>query len=1092
MRMPGHLRRRYQGRIPMKQNKMKIQFVLFLLLFVCTNMANGAVGPVSSNGFQHYLFWQSDTTPGYRGGVLYHVSMSGTTADTHIVKRYQPYYLAVPETIDICTDTIRTSLDPLRLFINADTAYTNAETTWFSGNQPKYFRTWENRWLEYRHDSLFITDTLNGMSPVVYVQDTLVRVHLGFGSRHTATGEKSASPLGGLRKYDFLVVNGKRCRINGVSSEIPYSNNDIILFVEKSCPTGRNMAINAVFRTLPCLKTLSTDAGYKLLADPNFPNKLYAFYISDSGRVMCHVSWDNGLSWEEWNRALSNAVMTDSTAPRSGLSASISLSGLITLSWSGNGSGTTLQAPVVLDTMVFYVRPSNDAGLDVNNTGKSVQSPFNSIDRALTQIIMEETGLNHATVLNNETGASGRDTAFAKVRPTASRSYTVKILPGEYIDSWGDGVLTGGKTVVNRVFFPDWDRSLTVESYYRELDSMAVMNGNYSQFYFNTSEYCSGTNPGNKYLNQYPLESGHLAVNRLKFTARIQNRENPYPAAVVNIGNDIFSLANIRLTGNFLFSMDSIQYTTIGRRFFCNVFQTASGAANYLDNIFLGNNVFHRIFSFNAYGINGSAYDYSLGFYLINNTHYKARSRYWTEMSHYGRISVFNSIFQDCASPFSPGQYVDMGNYLRSDTGGVVYASSGQNWFADTVHWHLNNLKLKDTASLRTMGVEKNLLDSLLPRDFYNVPRAGGDVIGACMAGPANPLTLSCKYVIEGDSIGIRVSIGNLDSLKDVDTIMIFRDSNMFVTDIRHRPDAVFFYPGADSAYVSRNLQASIYRFTVVTGKKIGDGMVNWGYVTLPLNSCDIFYGCGGPDSTYYCDTALYIGKDSMQVRFVAPFPKDTNSVPPKLIVPWWDQSISRIWIYIGTDTTRLLEAVLNRDTTIYSASFPFIDTIIALTGDTIYTDSIVVGFGGLTGGTRYFISAATAFEGCDFCYSSVIRSNLRSFVTLPDLGADKDLDAFPEDYCLEYNYPNPFNSSTSIRYGIPKARQGRPEVRVAIYDLRGRLVYEERTPQAEPGYHVVNWGGRLKNGLAAGSGVYYLDFTVGGFKKRLKLLMVK
>ena len=45
--------------------------------------------------------------------------------------------------------------------------------------------------------------------------------------------------------------------------------------------------------------------------------------------------------------------------------------------------------------------------------------------------------------------------------------------------------------------------------------------------------------------------------------------------------------------------------------------------------------------------------------------------------------------------------------------------------------------------------------------------------------------------------------------------------------------------------------------------------------------------------------------------------------------------------------------------------------------------------------------------------------------------------DAIPENFVIEEAYPNPFNPTTTIKYGISKT----DKVSIRIYDLIGRLV---------------------------------------------------
>ena len=69
---------------------------------------------------------------------------------------------------------------------------------------------------------------------------------------------------------------------------------------------------------------------------------------------------------------------------------------------------------------------------------------------------------------------------------------------------------------------------------------------------------------------------------------------------------------------------------------------------------------------------------------------------------------------------------------------------------------------------------------------------------------------------------------------------------------------------------------------------------------------------------------------------------------------------------------------------------------------------------------------------------------------------ADGSPHPIPVDYYLQPNHPNPFNPSTTISFGMPKA--GR--VVLAIYDIRGRRVATLANEDYTAGMHQVVWNG--------------------------------
>lgn len=81
-----------------------------------------------------------------------------------------------------------------------------------------------------------------------------------------------------------------------------------------------------------------------------------------------------------------------------------------------------------------------------------------------------------------------------------------------------------------------------------------------------------------------------------------------------------------------------------------------------------------------------------------------------------------------------------------------------------------------------------------------------------------------------------------------------------------------------------------------------------------------------------------------------------------------------------------------------------------------------------------------------------------------------------PPTYDLTSIYPNPFNHRTAIRYSVPN----RGEVRVAAYDVSGRLVKELYRGDRYPGEYSILW-------QAPAAGVYLIQVETDGGIKRVE-----
>ncbi len=69
----------------------------------------------------------------------------------------------------------------------------------------------------------------------------------------------------------------------------------------------------------------------------------------------------------------------------------------------------------------------------------------------------------------------------------------------------------------------------------------------------------------------------------------------------------------------------------------------------------------------------------------------------------------------------------------------------------------------------------------------------------------------------------------------------------------------------------------------------------------------------------------------------------------------------------------------------------------------------------------------------------------------------------------VSQNFPNPFNGETVIQYELPETA----DVRVSVYDLRGRQVAGLLTEKQNSGDHFIRWNGQSGTGESLASGVY-------------------
>lgn len=92
------------------------------------------------------------------------------------------------------------------------------------------------------------------------------------------------------------------------------------------------------------------------------------------------------------------------------------------------------------------------------------------------------------------------------------------------------------------------------------------------------------------------------------------------------------------------------------------------------------------------------------------------------------------------------------------------------------------------------------------------------------------------------------------------------------------------------------------------------------------------------------------------------------------------------------------------------------------------------------------------------------------------------------EGYFLANNYPNPFNSSTKIRYGLGEKNQ----VSLVIFNLIGMPIRALVDDKKDEGDYTVYWDGLDEFGKSVGNGVYFYKIITPNFSNTKKMLILK
>ena len=92
------------------------------------------------------------------------------------------------------------------------------------------------------------------------------------------------------------------------------------------------------------------------------------------------------------------------------------------------------------------------------------------------------------------------------------------------------------------------------------------------------------------------------------------------------------------------------------------------------------------------------------------------------------------------------------------------------------------------------------------------------------------------------------------------------------------------------------------------------------------------------------------------------------------------------------------------------------------------------------------------------------------------------------KEYALDYNFPNPFNSNTIIKYSIPNLSQ----VKLVIFNLLGeeiKTLVNEYKPAGNYEIEFNSHSGEVRN---LPSGVYFYQLRAGNFVETKKMLLLK
>lgn len=93
-----------------------------------------------------------------------------------------------------------------------------------------------------------------------------------------------------------------------------------------------------------------------------------------------------------------------------------------------------------------------------------------------------------------------------------------------------------------------------------------------------------------------------------------------------------------------------------------------------------------------------------------------------------------------------------------------------------------------------------------------------------------------------------------------------------------------------------------------------------------------------------------------------------------------------------------------------------------------------------------------------------------------------------PFNFNLFNNYPNPFNSTTTIKFNISEFKN----IKIIVYNFLGEEISILLNQALERGEHTVTWNGKDKNNNDVPSGIYFISLETNSFHKTIKTTLLK
>jgi len=128
------------------------------------------------------------------------------------------------------------------------------------------------------------------------------------------------------------------------------------------------------------------------------------------------------------------------------------------------------------------------------------------------------------------------------------------------------------------------------------------------------------------------------------------------------------------------------------------------------------------------------------------------------------------------------------------------------------------------------------------------------------------------------------------------------------------------------------------------------------------------------------------------------------------------------------------------------------------------------------TGSKRVEISAWNKLDNRGFHAPDKFGRIIFSSETVSLVKSTDGIQIHPITFELVDNFPNPFDTSTTIKYKV----QASENVNIEIYNTLGQKVKTLLSDKAKIGIHSIEWNGKTESGKAVAAGSYIVRMSDG------------